>query len=364
MRVDLRQRRLQQGPLEAAAGGLGRADREVLARGLTHLLDEFLVVVRMDLEEVAGGGRRTESRVGDDLCGDAVHRGAQSVGDRPVHGAGDQRVHELQLAAVRLAVGRVRLGEDAGRAQEFGAAHRLCGTHRREAGHQVHGDAGAEDGRGPGEPGGLGRGPPAGPPGHGRGPIGSGRAVRRRTTRPVPGCLHLGEEFDRLVGLPPVTAHTSRQNGASACAPTVARVSPAAASGVSAVSVVSGRRAAAAIVSRWRSLSPETSPGRRATTTRTRSSSRRSQKAASQWRVSWSAQCASSMSRTSGHSRLASRETAATSPSHTPCGSAWRSPGSVIPRAGRRPRTSRPGTRAPPPASVRRARAAATAVRH
>lgn len=134
-------------------------------------------------------------------------------------------------------------------------------------------------------------------------------------------------------GLPPVTAHTSRQNGASACSPSVARVSPVVASGVSALSVTTGRAAAATASSR-RARSPLTSPGLRATTTRTGRSSRRSANAASHCRVSWSAQCASSRTRTRGHSRLASRRTAATSPSHTPCGSAWRSPGSAMPSAG------------------------------
>ena len=35
---------------------------EVLTRGLTHLLDEFLVVVRVHFQEVAGGGRFVPSR--------------------------------------------------------------------------------------------------------------------------------------------------------------------------------------------------------------------------------------------------------------------------------------------------------------
>lgn len=135
-------------------------------------------------------------------------------------------------------------------------------------------------------------------------------------------------------GLPPVTAQTSRQNGSSECRPTVARVSPAVASGVRALRLLTGRPAAAATASRWRALSPLTSPGRRATTTSTDRSSRRSANAASQRRVSWSAQWASSTSRTSGHSRRASRRTAATSPSQTYCGSTLPSPGSTIPRAG------------------------------
>lgn len=135
-------------------------------------------------------------------------------------------------------------------------------------------------------------------------------------------------------GLPPVTAHTSRQKGASACPPRVARVRPAVASGVRALRLVTGWPAAPATASRSWALSVVASPGRRATTTRTDRSSRRSAKAASQRRVSWSAQWASSTISTSGQSRRANRRTAATSPSHTPCGSAWRSPGSAMPRAG------------------------------
>lgn len=130
-----------------------------------------------------------------------------------------------------------------------------------------------------------------------------------------------------------MTAHTSRQNAASAWSPRVARVRPAVASGLRTFIGRRGRPAAAA-ASRWRALSPLTSPGRRATTTRADVSSSRSASAASQRRVSWSAQWASSMSRTRGHSRRASRRTAATRPSHTPCGSACRSPGSAMPRAG------------------------------
>lgn len=89
--------------------------------------------------------------------------------------------------------------------------------------------------------------------------------------------------------------------------PRVARVSPAVASGVRALRSVTGRPAAEATVSRRRALSGVASPGRRATTTRTDRSSRRSTKAASQRRVSWSAQWASSTISTSGQSRRASR---------------------------------------------------------
>lgn len=135
-------------------------------------------------------------------------------------------------------------------------------------------------------------------------------------------------------GLPPVTAHTSRQNAASAFSPRVARVSPAVAGGLRALRTVTGRSAASATASRWRALTPETSPGLRATTTRTGTSARRAARTASQCRVSWSAQWTSSTVSTSGQSRRASRRTAAVSPSQTPCGSMCRSPGSATPRAG------------------------------
>ncbi|GAA3292703.1 hypothetical protein GCM10020295_12680 [Streptomyces cinereospinus] len=93
------------------------ADGEVLAGGLAQLLDEFPVVVRVDLEQVPGGGRGAASGVGDDLRGDAVHGGAQGVGDGVVDGGGDQRVDELQVAVAGPRTRRVGGGEDARRAQ-------------------------------------------------------------------------------------------------------------------------------------------------------------------------------------------------------------------------------------------------------
>lgn len=52
VRVGLGERRLQEGALQATAGRVGGADGEVFAGRLAQLLDEFLVVVRVHLEEV------------------------------------------------------------------------------------------------------------------------------------------------------------------------------------------------------------------------------------------------------------------------------------------------------------------------
>ncbi len=61
VRVDLGAGRFLQGAFQAAAGGVGGADGEVFAGGLAQLPDEFLVVVRVHLEEVPGGGRGAAS---------------------------------------------------------------------------------------------------------------------------------------------------------------------------------------------------------------------------------------------------------------------------------------------------------------
>lgn len=151
-RVGVGQRRFLEGAFQAAAGGVGGSDGEVLAGGLAQLVHDFLVVVRIHLEQVAGGRRGAESGVGDQLGRYAVHRGAQRVGDGVVDGAGDQGVDELQVAAVRPARGGVGRGEDAGLAQQLGAAGGVGAVEGGEPGHHVDGDAAAEDGGGPGEP--------------------------------------------------------------------------------------------------------------------------------------------------------------------------------------------------------------------
>ncbi|CAM5556304.1 hypothetical protein SAFG77S_00218 [Streptomyces afghaniensis] len=203
MRVRLGPGRLLQGALQAAAGRVGCADGEVLAGGLAQLPDEFLVVVRVDFEEVPGGGSGAVSLVGDDAGGDTVHGGAQGVGDRVVDGGGDQRVDELQIAFGCAAGRGVGGGEDAGGAQQFGAAAGHVGLEGGELGDQVDGDAGAEDGGGPGEPGGvdaefLQAGDEA---------AAAGRAVQLAQfagaglDRFEFAVLHLGEEFDGVVGI-------------------------------------------------------------------------------------------------------------------------------------------------------------------
>ncbi|GAA2228759.1 hypothetical protein GCM10010104_21950 [Streptomyces indiaensis] len=203
VRVGFGPRWFLQGTFQAAAGRVGGADGEVLAGGLAQLPDEFLVVVRVDLQEVAGGGRGAVSLVGDDPGGDAVHGGAQGVGDGVVDGGRDQRVHELQVAFGAAAGRRVGRGEDAGGAQQFGAAAGVVRSQGGQFGDEVDGDAGAEDRGGPGEPGGvdaefLQAGDEA---------AAAGRAVQFAQFA-GPGLdrfefavLHLGEEFDGLVGV-------------------------------------------------------------------------------------------------------------------------------------------------------------------
>src|SRR5690606_1466253 len=113
-RVDLGARRFLQGAFQAAAGGVGGTGGEVFAGGLAQLRDQFLVVVRVHLQQVAGGGRRAERGVGDDTGRDAVRRPAQRVGDGVVDGGGDQRMDELQVVGAGAAGRRVGGGEDAG----------------------------------------------------------------------------------------------------------------------------------------------------------------------------------------------------------------------------------------------------------
>jgi hypothetical protein len=122
-----------------------------------------------------------------------------------VDGAGDERVHELQLAVLAFgAGGRVGRGEDAGVAEEFGAGARDVVVHGGEPGDHVDGDAGAEDGGGPGEPGGL--------QAEAREPVDESAAAGRAVEgAQFPGVgldglqlalLHPGEQFDGLVGVP------------------------------------------------------------------------------------------------------------------------------------------------------------------
>ncbi|GAA3210114.1 hypothetical protein GCM10020256_07960 [Streptomyces thermocoprophilus] len=330
-RVGLRQRRFVQGAFQAAAGGVGCADGEVFAGGLAQLLDEFLVVVGVDLEEVAGGGCGAEAAVGDDLGGDAVPGAAQGVGDGVVDGGRDQRVHELQGTFDGLAGDRVGGGEDAGVLEAADASAGVVGAHRGELGDEVDGDAVAEDGGGPREPGGVG----AEFLQAGDESAAAGGAVQGAQLTGVDlgrlqfAVLDLGEEFDGLVRVAAGDGpHLAAERDVGVLAERGAGEAGDGFGGERAEGA--GAAAAAAISSSSRALTPLTSPGLRATTTRTD----RSANAASQRRVSWSAQWASSMSRTSGQSRRARRRTAATRPSHTPCGSAGRSPASAMPRAG------------------------------
>ncbi|GGQ85130.1 hypothetical protein GCM10010250_65420 [Streptomyces althioticus] len=191
--------RFLQGAFQAAAGGVRCADGEVFAGGLAQLPDEFLVVVRVDLEEVAGGHGGPAPGVGDDTGRDAVHGAAQGVRDGVVDGGRDQRVHELQLGG--SGGRRVAHRQEAGRAQAFGAAGRLVGAERGELGDQVDGDAVAEDGGRPGEPGGvyaefLQAGDEAAAAG---GAVQLAQFAGVGLDRVQLGVLHLGEELDRLV---------------------------------------------------------------------------------------------------------------------------------------------------------------------
>ncbi len=144
--VRLGRRRFLQGPFEAAPGGVGGADGEVLAGGGAQLRHDVGVVVRVHLQEVAGGGGRAEARVGDRPGGRAVQGGADGGRDGPVHGGGDQRVGELQGSVpVRTRASRSLRAQSPASSRPMPA--------RRAA--RSEGDAGAEDGGGPGEPGGA-----------------------------------------------------------------------------------------------------------------------------------------------------------------------------------------------------------------
>jgi hypothetical protein len=55
VRVHFGARWFGEGAFQADPGRVGRADGEVFAGGLAQLLDEFLVVVRVHLEQVPGG---------------------------------------------------------------------------------------------------------------------------------------------------------------------------------------------------------------------------------------------------------------------------------------------------------------------
>lgn len=88
------------------------------------------------------------------------------------------------------------------------------------------------------------------------------------STGSSPQSLTLASSSTVSYALPPVTAHTSRQNGSSACSPSAARVRPAVASEVNARRLTSSL-AAAPRVWRYPSVSPTASSVRYAMTTRT-----------------------------------------------------------------------------------------------
>lgn len=136
-----------EGAFEAAAGGLRGADGEVLLGRFAELFDQFLVVVRVDFEQVPGGRGGAEPGPGDRPGGPAVHRGAGGRRDGPVDGARDERVDELKW---------VEAGDDTGLAQSCGAVGGFGRAHSGQGGGEVLGDVRAEDGGGPGEPVGVG----------------------------------------------------------------------------------------------------------------------------------------------------------------------------------------------------------------
>ncbi len=84
-----------------------------------------------------------------------MHGAAQRVGDGVVDGGGDQRVDELEVGGSAAAGAGVGGGEDTGAAQPLGAADGVVVVEGGELGHQADGDVVAEDGGGPGEPGGV-----------------------------------------------------------------------------------------------------------------------------------------------------------------------------------------------------------------
>ena len=271
--------------------------------------------------------------------GDAVHRGAhrrRGWSRRRRWRSGDGRTPASSWAGGAPS-GGAGLGEDTGGA----AAARRSGRRRRRPimasrATRSDGDAGAEDGGRPGELGGFdAEFARAGRRVRRRARSGSGRAVRRRgpSTGGVrgPGPWRGVPRFRRVAaGDGPHLAAERGVGVGTEGGPGESRGRL----GVRALQVGDGRPAAATS-SRRRALSPAASPGLRATTTSTGRSSSRSANAASQRRVSRSAQWASSTSSTSGQSRRgeppAHRDT---SPSQTYLGSGLPSPGSAMPRAG------------------------------
>ncbi|MBA9057282.1 hypothetical protein HDA42_006460 [Streptomyces costaricanus] len=155
----------------------------------------------MDFEEVPGRFGGAPAQLGDDLGGHAVHGGAHARRDGVVDGGGDQRMHELQLAAPVFGGRGLGCGEDAGGAQQTGTVPGGVLVHGGEAGDRLQGDAGAEDGGGPGELGGL--------EAEFLDPVDESAAAGRAVEgAQFPGAglhrrqfalLHLGEEFDGVV---------------------------------------------------------------------------------------------------------------------------------------------------------------------
>ncbi len=204
VRVHLGEGRLRQRAFQAAAGRVGRADGEVFAGGLAQLLDQFLVVVRVHLQQVPGGLGGAAAALGDHLRGHAVHGGAHAGRDGVVDGGGDEGVDELELAVGPFgAGGRLGFGEDAVVAEEFGARPGQFVVHGGEFGDHVDGDAGAEDGGGPGEPGCLQTEAlePVDQSAAAGGAVERAQFSRLRLDRLEFAVLHLGEEFDGVVGV-------------------------------------------------------------------------------------------------------------------------------------------------------------------
>ncbi|GAA2748104.1 hypothetical protein GCM10010440_46650 [Kitasatospora cinereorecta] len=96
LRAHLLARRLGQGALEAALGGLRGADPQVLVGGPAQLADQQVVALGDGLQQVPGGGDQAAAGVLDGAGGDAVHGGLGGGRDALVDRGADQRVDELQ----------------------------------------------------------------------------------------------------------------------------------------------------------------------------------------------------------------------------------------------------------------------------
>ncbi len=146
--------RLDQGPLQTAAGRVGGSDGEVLDGGGPQPAHDVLVVVGVHFEEVAGDGGRSVARLGERPGRASVQGGPHAGGHGAVHGGRDERVRELQRRngheGEAVPAGR-RRRHDPGGPEAFGVLGDLLRVHSGEGREEVGRAVRAEDRRRPGE---------------------------------------------------------------------------------------------------------------------------------------------------------------------------------------------------------------------